>query len=432
MELFHLILQSIKSIIEAKFTFKEQAAIAMASVGGFIELYDFAVYCFYAMYFSHRVFPMTRVSPIIYVFGIFTIGVLMKPVGIYLYQKIGRKFSLKYSLNLSMFFITIGFLLLACLPTYKYIGVYSGVILIFARMLQGIACGVEVQGMIQFVLINLARSKKKFAISGYLLGMELGLLFGILLNKLLVMFLNDIRMEVWGWRIPFFIGSFVSIIFFILRGKIGKFKVRQSSYYHKINILTMFTRYKKFILLYVGLIGILTTLLVNGIIFMPIYLHDFLNMNYDCIGSLIFNAAIFGLCIAYVLVLITKVMNPITVLKLAIFSVIPVTIISYMLFAFERNMSLGVYLLISYYSIFGMLIPKILDFEFFPSYLRLTNISIVLHIGMIFIGGITPLITSILITFTNSVFLAPCIYTTIMAIISLICLQSLLKISKSV
>lgn len=421
-----MISQNLRALRNAKFHHNEKLVMFFASLGGFLEFYDFAVFCFYAIYFAPRIFPISRISAIFEMFVIFAIGYAMKPLGILIYQKLGYRFSLKSLLNISVLLMTVGFFGIACVPSYANAGIYAGLIVLICRIIQGLACGIEIQSMIKYVSINLCKSRRRFAINGVLLGMEVGLLFGILLNKLLVYYLDDNSLEVWGWRIPFFISGVLSLISFAVRGKVGNFKVKQRKYFHKVNIFTMFSRYKVSILAYSGIVGIMAALLVNGIIFMPVYLHNSLNLSYNKIGDILFNAAIIAIGCSILIGYVARVIDPVILLKICFASVIVASIISYSLFARGEHIALAVYILVIHYSLFGNLIPRAIAFDFFPSYLRLTNISIVTHIGFIFFGGINPLITTIIITFTHSMFVAPCIYIVFMAIVGFISLQILI------
>ena len=418
--------QNFKMLHTAKFNKNEKKVIFFASMGGFLEFYDFAIFCFNAIYFAQKFFPVTRVSAFFNIFIIFAIGYLMKPLGIFIYQKYCYRISLKYVLNLSIFFMLIGFIIIATTPTYQTIGIYAGIILLISRVLFGISCGIEAQSIIKYVSINLDRSRRKFAINGVLLGTELGLLIGLLLNKILVYYLNDHYLESWGWKIPFLVGAVFSLMGLVLRSQINTVST-QRRYFHNVNIFTMFYRYRNSILAYSGTIGILGVLLTNGIIFMPIYLHKSLNLDYTLIGNIIFNGAIIGILCAIIVGYISRFINPILLLKICFISVIIASIISYRLFARGNYIDIAVYLLVIHYSVFANLITKVIEYNSFPSYLRLTNILIVTHIGFIFFGGINPLIITVILNFTNSIFLAPCIYIIIMAIIGFFSLNNLIK-----
>ena len=402
--------------------------ILLSSLGVFLELYDFSIFGFYALYFAEKIFPIVKSSALIYTFSIFALGYCMKPLGIYIFQKIYFKISLSKILICSIFIMALCFLTMATIPTYDSIGVWSGIIMLFSRLLQGVAGGIEMQCIIKFISGNITSVKRRFAINGIWLGVGLGIFLGVLLNRLLIQYLNDFELENWGWRIPFYLGSILSLLCCTLRINSRNSKVESNIFRNKITVFTIFKRYKWQILTISGIISITASLLVSSIIFMPIYLHSALNLDYLTISNILFKATIISLSVSFIAGLFVKIISPCLFLYLCYFAVIPASVLSYSLLASGEHLNIAVYILATFYSLFAKLIPIAIPKNIFPAHFRLTSSSIATHIGFIFMGSIHPLIISLLLTFSHSIFIAPCLYIITVACMGIICLILLPKL----
>ena len=75
--------------------------------------------------------------------AIFAIGFLMRPIGGWLMGSYADRKGRKAALTLSVLLMCFGSLMVACAPTYAAIGILSPIILVLARLLQGISVGGE-------------------------------------------------------------------------------------------------------------------------------------------------------------------------------------------------------------------------------------------------------------------------------------------------
>jgi len=119
-------------------------AIVGASSGNLVEWFDFYVYSFFSLYFAHIFFPQgDTTTQLLQTAGVFAAGFLMRPIGGWLFGYIGDKHGRKNSMLVSVCMMCFGSLVIACLPGYETIGVAAPVILLLARMFQGLSVGGE-------------------------------------------------------------------------------------------------------------------------------------------------------------------------------------------------------------------------------------------------------------------------------------------------
>lgn len=198
---------------------RRQKAIFTGSFINLIEWFDWYAYSSFAIYFSPSFFPDDHFGvQLLKSAGIFALGFLMRPVGGWLFGSMGDKIGRKKSMLISVWLMSFGSLLIACTPTYNTIGVLAPIILIVARMLQGLSVGGEV-GISTAYLTEMAtpRTRGFYASFQYvtLVGGQI-LTLGLLI-VLQTIFLTDEQLHLWGWRIPFVIGTVLTLVTLYLR-----------------------------------------------------------------------------------------------------------------------------------------------------------------------------------------------------------------------
>lgn len=198
------------------------AAIFGGSMGNLVEWYDWYAYSAFAIYFSPVFFPKSNdTAQLMNTAGIFAIGFLMRPIGGWLFGSLADKAGRKKAMLLSVLLMSLGSLVIAVTPTYKAIGSAAWVILLLARLLQGLSLGGE-YGVSATYLSEMATSRHRGFYSSFqyvtLIGGQLTALgIQIILQKLL---LTEEQLHNWGWRIPFFIGAILALVTLYLRRRL--------------------------------------------------------------------------------------------------------------------------------------------------------------------------------------------------------------------
>jgi MHS family alpha-ketoglutarate permease-like MFS transporter len=194
-------------------------AIIVGSLGNLVEYYDFYVYAAFSLYFAPLFFPgHDPVAQMLSSAGVFALGFFMRPVGGWLFGKIGDTHGRRKSLMLSVFLMCFGSLLIAFAPTYPTIGVGAPILLLVARLLQGLSLGGE-YGSSATYLSEMATSARRGFYSSFLyvtlIGGQLTALAVLLVLQNIM--LTPEQLRAWGWRIPFFIGAALALFALVMR-----------------------------------------------------------------------------------------------------------------------------------------------------------------------------------------------------------------------
>src|ERR1700712_5837713 len=119
-------------------------SIFSGSVGNMVEWYDWYVYAAFSLYFAKVFFPKgDTTAQLLNTAAIFAVGFLMRPIGGWLMGLYADKVGRKKALMASVYLMCFGSLLIALSPGYEGIGIAARILLIFARLLQGLSVGGE-------------------------------------------------------------------------------------------------------------------------------------------------------------------------------------------------------------------------------------------------------------------------------------------------
>jgi MFS transporter, MHS family, alpha-ketoglutarate permease len=200
---------------------KALRSIVGGSLGNFVEWYDWYVYSAFSVYFASRFFPAgDQTAQLLSTAAIFAVGFLVRPIGAWLMGSYADHHGRKAGLALSVGLMGGGSLLIGLMPTAETIGLAAPLLLLVARLLQGLSVGGE-YGASATYLAEMAGKNRRGLISSWqyvtLIG---GQLAALAVQLSLQAGLSESAMEQWGWRVPFIVGSMLALGVFILRRKI--------------------------------------------------------------------------------------------------------------------------------------------------------------------------------------------------------------------
>src|SRR5664280_3014907 len=122
---------------------KIKAIIRVAS-GNFMEMYDFMVYGYYAIYIAKTFFPMeNEYASLMLSLGTFGACFLMRPVGAIIIGAYMDRHGRRKGLILTLALMAVGTFTIACTPSYEQIGLLAPLVIVIGRLLQGLSAGVE-------------------------------------------------------------------------------------------------------------------------------------------------------------------------------------------------------------------------------------------------------------------------------------------------
>lgn len=192
--------------------------IFKGSVGNLIEWYDWYVYSAFAVYFSAEFFPKgDPTSQLLNTAAIFAVGFLMRPIGSLLMGRYADRHGRRAALTLSITVMAGGSLIIACTPSYESIGIMAPIILVLARLLQGLSLGGEYGTSATYLSEMASSGRRGFYSSFQYVTLVAGQMVALGVQIVLQQLLSEPDMKAWGWRIPFIIGAMGAVAVLWLR-----------------------------------------------------------------------------------------------------------------------------------------------------------------------------------------------------------------------
>ena len=193
-------------------------SIAGGTVGNLVEWYDFYVYSAFSLYFAHVFFPTgDATAQLLNAAAVFAIGFLMRPVGGWLLGVYADSRGRKAALTLSVLLMCGGSGVIALTPGFDRIGVAAPVLLVFARLLQGLSVGGEYGASATYLSEMATPHNRGFLASFQYVTLIGGQLLALAVLLVLQATLSEADLQAWGWRIPFAIGAALAVVALRLR-----------------------------------------------------------------------------------------------------------------------------------------------------------------------------------------------------------------------
>lgn len=230
-------------VLETKYhdTRHKIGAVFRGSVGNLVEYYDWYVYSAFALYFSKVFFPNGNPTvQLLNTSAVFALGFFMRPIGGWLFGIYADKKGRKNALVVSVSMMCAGSLLIAVMPGYDTIGIAAPILLILARLMQGLSLGGEYGSSATYLSEISAHDRRGFYTSFQYVTLIMGQLLALAVLVLLQqVFLTQAQLESWGWRIPFLIGGLCAIIALYLRSQMDETEAFQQHKKDKVTISPM-------------------------------------------------------------------------------------------------------------------------------------------------------------------------------------------------
>ncbi len=183
-------------------------SVAGGTIGNLVEWFDFYVYSAFSLYFAHVFFPAgDATAQLLNTAAVFAIGFVMRPVGGWLLGVYADRRGRKAALTLSVLLMCGGSAIIALTPGYDRIGVAAPVLLVVARLLQGLSVGGEYGASATYLSEMAGRTNRGFLASFQYVTLIGGQLLALGVLLVLQATLSEADLHAWGWRIPFVVGA---------------------------------------------------------------------------------------------------------------------------------------------------------------------------------------------------------------------------------
>jgi len=181
--------------------------ILASFIGTTIEWYDFFLYgTASALVFQRLFFPkLDPLAGTLSAYGTFAVGFVARPLGGIIFGHYGDRVGRKTTLVWSLLIMGVATAFIGLIPTYDRIGVWSPVLLVFLRFLQGIGVGGEWGGAVLLAVEHSGGNRRGFHGSWPQMGVPAGLLLSTGVFAIVSSHVSEAAFLSWGWRIPFLV-----------------------------------------------------------------------------------------------------------------------------------------------------------------------------------------------------------------------------------
>lgn len=411
--------------------------IAACSFGTILEWYDFSIYAYLAPILAPLFFPhKDRLISIALAYSVFAIGFFVRPLGAILFGHFGDRIGRKKVLVYSMLLIAASTTSIGLLPTYAQIGKLAPILLIIFRILQGVTIGGEVIGAGSFVIESTHNARTGFATSLIFASSGVGMLLSSITVSIVTFFLAPSELSDWGWRLPFLLAAITGIVGYYLRKNISESpqykRFQKSGRTLKFPLAAASKNFKMEMLL-TPVLYILSAMFTYLIfVYMPVYASKTIGLPFS--KTMLVNTA--ALTCMVILVPVFGYYSDIfcrrRILLIGSIALLLFTLPLYILIARGDLVDLIVAqsLLVLFGSAYQGAITKTV-LEMFPIGVRCSAAGFGYNLTFSLFGGTAPMIAVYLITKLNTN-LAPGLYMTLGAFISLIAVLKLNKTGKAI
>lgn len=192
--------------------------VLRGSIGNLVEWYDWYAYAAFTTYFAKSFFPTTdTTAAFLGTAAVFAVGFLMRPLGGWMLGRFADRFGRRSALVLSVTLMAGGSLLIAVTPSYHTIGLAAPILLLVARLIQGLSVGGEYSTSATYLSEVATPGKRGFYSSFQYVTLYGGQLLALGLQLILQGLLTEQQLTAWGWRIAFGVGTVAALSVMWLR-----------------------------------------------------------------------------------------------------------------------------------------------------------------------------------------------------------------------
>jgi MFS transporter, MHS family, alpha-ketoglutarate permease len=190
--------------------------LVAASIGNAIEWYDWTVYTTFSIYFATQIFPAGETA-LINTFATYAVAFFFRPLGGWLLGRFADVKGRRTAMIMTITLMAGGSALIGLLPTYEMVGWLAPILLLLARVGQGISLGGEVSNASAYLAEIAPEGHRGRYSSFFYISTGTALLVASLLGVALTQGLDSAQLNSFGWRIPFLVGGVLGVVGLWLR-----------------------------------------------------------------------------------------------------------------------------------------------------------------------------------------------------------------------
>lgn len=182
----------------------QKKVVFASALGTVFEWYDFYLYGAMATLIARQFFSgLDEGSAYFFALLTFAVGFVVRPFGALVFGRLGDMVGRKYTFIVTILIMGLSTFIVGVVPNYDSIGVAAPLIVIFLRLLQGLAMGGEYGGAATYVAEHAPKGHR----GAYTAWIQTTATLGLALSLLVVLgtrfLVGDRAFEDWGWRLPF-------------------------------------------------------------------------------------------------------------------------------------------------------------------------------------------------------------------------------------
>jgi MFS family permease len=206
-----------------------------SATGTMIEWYDFYIFGSLTTVLSLKFYPPGNDTfALIAYLATFAVGFLVRPFGALFFGRIGDLVGRRIAFIITLTIMGFSTASIGLLPTFKTAGWFAPIVLIFIRILQGLALGGEYGGAAVYVAEHVPDNKRGFYTSFIQITATLGLFVSLAAIIATQQSMSKETFQDWGWRLPFLLSIILVGISLYIR-----FKMKESPIYTQIKAAGM-------------------------------------------------------------------------------------------------------------------------------------------------------------------------------------------------
>ncbi len=410
-------------------------ALVASLIGSSIEWFDFFLYGSAAALVFNKIFfsNIDSTTGLILSYLTFSLTFFVRPLGGVFFAHIGDRIGRKKTLIATLTLMGTATVCIGLLPGYDTLGIWSPLLLVFFRIMQGLGLGGEWGGALLLAYEYAPKEKRGFYGSVPQVGVTIGLLLASFSMAIMTNVVSEEDFNAWGWRVPFVASIILVFLGLWIRKGIDEtpaFKKAQAEgTVSKMPLKDTLRYHWKEVIQAAGLKVAETGIFYIFAVFVVSY--STISLGYDrttALNAVIVGAFVSSFCIPLGGMLSDKI-GRIKTYVLGIIGMAAFIIPYFMLLDMKEPWAF----ILASFVLFGIMWSPTtatlgtLSSEIFATNVRYTGITLGYQLGACIAGGTAPLIATWLLTNFNNSWVPIAIYVMALAACSMLAVFSLLK-----
>ena len=403
-------------------------ALFACFAGNLFELYDFGIFGYFAIQIGQAVFPShDPLTSILASFASYGTGFLTRPIGAMVLGSYGDRRGRKAALSLTIVLMALATGLTGFVPSYARAGIWSPILLVLCRLLQGFSTGGEWGGATTFMVEYAPAGRRGFFGSLQQTSTSVAQLLTIASALALNSWLSGSSLASWGWRLPFLMGFVLAPLGYYLRAQVAETpafeRTEAASDLAPSPLRLVFRKYRRELAACFGITTIWTVASYVYTTFMATYATQTLHLPASDALKAVILAAFANILLIPLSGALSDKIGRTPIIVAASLAYLLLSIPFFLLMASTRSFASVAMVSVVAGGLYGLLngaAPAMLC-ELFPTNVRYTALSVGYNSGVMIFGGFAPFLSTLLIKVTGSA-AGPGFYPSVCAAISLFAL----------